>query len=99
MRFVCPKLEIWICYYRKIKKCWRGIGEPWPPPPVPPRRKVWLSLSDDVKEWEWNLMLQWLEEHGAADFLCLSDEDYYIVDAQYIEPVPRLPYGKDPSLS
>lgn len=102
MRFVCPKLKVWVGYHRRANRIWKKAGSPGTPPPIPPTMDMWASLADDDKEDEWALMLAWLTGHDAEEVADFPDCDWYVTGAEYIEELcifRHSPYGRDPLLS
>lgn len=101
MRFVCPRLDVWVSLYSDARNVWEKAGSLGIPPPSPPTMDMWASLSDDDKEHEWACMFSWLEQHEAEEWANFPDCDWYVVGAEYIDQPTasaHSPYGRDPLL-
>lgn len=101
MRFVCPKLELWVALYIMMNEEWTEAGCPGLPPPIPPTTDTWASTTDDEKEHMWVVMLEWLNGLDVKAWIDFVDSDWYVTRVEYIDKFcssKHSPYGSDPLL-
>jgi hypothetical protein len=98
MRYVCPRLEVWMDIYEKTK-----CIVPGSPPPCPPTPDQWAASTDEEKSTKWELTMTWLEEYDLDHYFQPGEGDWYVTAVQYINrgngTANPFPYGKDPLLN